>query len=195
MSTPTGDELHHDTGYFRDMYGTEDDPWGFDHRWYERRKYAMSLAALTRPRYRHAFEPGCANGALTELLAPRCDRLVATELIPDVANRARRRLADRAHVTVRCATFPAWWPDDPIDLLVMSEVAYYLREPGLDMAATELRRALADGGEVLAVHYTGETDYPMHGGEVAMWLDGIDVLDRVVLNVDEEFELGVWRRI
>lgn len=56
------------------MYAASDDPWGFDDRWYERRKYALTLAILTRPTYTCAFEPGCANGALTELLQARCDR-------------------------------------------------------------------------------------------------------------------------
>lgn len=194
MSTTSGDELHHDSNYFRRMYGGDADPWGFDRHWYERRKYAVSLAALTKPRYSHAFEPGCANGALTELLAARCDRLVAAELMFDVAERARRRLADQPHVTVECAAFPAWWPEDPIDLLVLSEVAYYLREPGRRSAASELQRLLVPGGEVLSVHYTGETDYPMRGCDVPAWLDELPVLDRVVSHVDDGFELVVWRR-
>lgn len=186
--------LHHDAAYFREMYGTDDDPWGFDRRWYERRKYAVSLASLPRARYSHAFEPGCANGALTELLAPRCDRLVATDLISEVADRARRRLADRPHVTIECAAFPSWWPEEPIDLLVLSEVGYYLREPGRDMAAAELHRRVVPGGDVLTAHYTGETDYPMRGTEVAAWLDRLDGLDRVATHVDEQFEVVVWRR-
>lgn len=194
MSTPDGTRLHHDTEYFRDMYDGDDDPWGFDRRWYERRKYALSLAALPEPRYACAFEPGCANGALTELLAPRCDRLVATDLVPEVAERARRRLVGQPHVTVDCAAFPAWWPDEPIDLLVLSEIAYYLSEPGREVAGAELRRRVAPGGDVLAVHYTGETDYPMRGCEVASWLDRVPGLARVVTYLDDSFELGVWRR-
>jgi hypothetical protein len=34
----------------------------------------------------------------------------------------------------------------------------------------------------------------MRGCDVAAWLDGIDVLDRVVVHLDDGFELAVWRR-
>jgi trans-aconitate methyltransferase len=191
--SPTAD-LHHDPDYFHRMYAADPDPWGFDRRWYERRKYALTLASLPSERYRHAYEPGCANGSLTELLAPRCDRIDATELVPEVAARAGERLRELAHVTVRCAAFPTWWPDDPIDLLVLSEVAYYLRPPGRAVVVDRIRGSLEAGGELVAVHYTGATDYPMQGRDVASWLDGIDVLERVVEHVDAKFDLGIWQR-
>ena len=176
------------------MYAASDDPWGFDDRWYERRKYALTLAILTRPTYTCAFEPGCANGALTELLQARCNRLYSCELVPEVAERARRRLADHAHVDVRGAAFPNWWPDEPIDLLVLSEVAYYLTTPGRCHAERSISTSLLPGGDLIAVHYTGSTDYPMAGTEVADWLDGLDCLERIVRHVDRDFEAGVWQR-
>jgi hypothetical protein len=176
------------------MYAASDDPWGFDDRWYERRKYAVTLAALTRPSYACAFEPGCANGALTELLQARCGRLYACELVPEVADRARRRLAGHAHVDVRCAPFPNWWPDEPIDLLVLSEVAYYLTTLGRSDAERSISTSLLPGGELIAVHYTGSTDYPMGGHAVSTWLDGLDCLERLVRHVDRDFEAGVWQR-
>ena len=49
-------------------------------RWYERRKYAITMAMLPLPRYRHAYEPGCSVGVLTELLAARCDHVTATDV-------------------------------------------------------------------------------------------------------------------
>ncbi len=44
--------------YFDAMYASAADPWGFEDRWYEQRKYAISLAQLPAARYRRAFEPG-----------------------------------------------------------------------------------------------------------------------------------------
>jgi len=63
-----------DAGYFDKIYAISPDPWGFTTRWYEARKYAISLALLPREHYGDAFEPGCSVGVFTELLAPRCDR-------------------------------------------------------------------------------------------------------------------------
>ena len=67
-------------GYFEDMYKAASDPWGFEDRWYERRKYAISVAQLPESRYRSAFEPGCSVGVLTRMLARRCDRLLSCDL-------------------------------------------------------------------------------------------------------------------
>ena len=52
--------------YFDRMYSESVDPWQLQSRWYEQRKYAITLALLPYARYRHAFEPGCSIGVLTE---------------------------------------------------------------------------------------------------------------------------------
>jgi hypothetical protein len=67
-------------GYFDGMYQAAADPWGFEDRWYERRKYAIGLALLPAERYRAAFEPGCSIGVLTRMLAPRCGTLLSCDL-------------------------------------------------------------------------------------------------------------------
>ncbi|MEZ5258236.1 MAG: SAM-dependent methyltransferase [Ilumatobacteraceae bacterium] len=150
--------------------------------------------SAARARYRRAFEPGCANGALTDRLAARCDHVIASELLPDIAARAAERTREHGRVDVVAAAFPGWWPDSSIDLLVLSEIAYYLTESGRDVAARRLAEHLERGGDVVAVHYTGDTNYPMRGDEVARWLDGLEELARVTALIDPSFELGVWTR-
>ena len=66
--------------YFDELYQHSDDPWHLREGWYERRKRSLTLALLPRPRYRNAFEPGCANGELTAELAARCEMLLAADL-------------------------------------------------------------------------------------------------------------------
>ena len=137
--------------YFERLYAASDAPWDFESSWYERRKYALTLAALPRPRYRSAFEPGCSFGELTELLAPRCDALLAYEMIPDVAERARSRFAGRSHVEIQTLAIPEAWPRRALDLVILSEVAYYLSESGLDDLASSLEKNLEPGGHPSAV--------------------------------------------
>jgi hypothetical protein len=185
-----------DARYFADMYATDPDPWGFETRWYEQRKYALTLAGLPKPRYRSAFEPGCSFGVLSEMLAPRCDSLICFELVPEVAARARARLESCEHVKVHALAIPEAWPRDTLDLVVLSEVAYYLDELGIDDVAAAISRTLEPGGHVVAVHYRGKTNYPLSGGDahkalarhlgsftttVATWLEPsfqIDVFER-----------------
>lgn len=181
-------------GYFESMYEGSADPWGFDDRWYERRKYALTLAALPDRRYRRALEAGCANGALTELLAPRCEELFAFDFFDVAAHRTAERMRDSPHVHVLTARYPAYWPHGTGDLVVWSEIAYYLSEATAEQALAGLDRWLEPGGVIVAVHYTGDTDYPRRGADIGPWLDGVDFLARSTALIDPSFELGVWKR-
>jgi SAM-dependent methyltransferase len=180
--------------YFEAMYASGDDPWGFDSRWYERRKYALTVAALPRRRYRRALEAGCANGALTELLAPRCRQLVAFDLMPGPVAKARSRLAGQHHVQVCQANLPHWWPAGSGDLVVWSEVAYYLSDAGLDTALAGLERWLEPHGDLVAVHYTGATNYPQTGDGTHRRVDREIFLQHRNAVVDHQFRIDVWRR-
>jgi hypothetical protein len=57
--------------YFDELYKSSDDPWHLREGWYEHRKRSLTLALLPRPRYRNAFEPGCANGELPPICTKR----------------------------------------------------------------------------------------------------------------------------
>lgn len=186
--------MNHPRTYFDGMYAENDDPWGFETSWYEQRKYALSLAALPAQRYRRALEPGCSNATLTRLLAPRCDELIAFDFVPTIVELARRNVADLGQVSVLQREFPNFWPPGQGDLVVWSEVAYYLDRAGSIEAIDGLRRWLAPGGHLLSVHYTGETDYPRSGSDIGPWLDSQDFLRRVVTATDPLFDLGVWER-
>lgn len=194
MSDDPAEQSHMGTDYFDGMYAGHDDPWGFDDRWYEERKYALTMAALLRPIYERCFEPGCANGALTGRLATRCREVVASDFIEAAIERARRRLEEVDHVTIECKEFPTWWPDGDGDLVIWSEIAYYLNDRGAAEAIRGLERWLRPGGDLVAVHYLGDTNYPRTGASIAVWLDQQDFLERHVEHREADFELAVWRR-
>ena len=181
-------------GYFESMYDGDPDPWGFDTRFYERRKFDLTVAALPRERYRAAFEPGCSNGALTELLAARCDRLTSCDIIAAAVERACDRVRDHAGVTVLEARFPDFWPDGPLDLVVWSEVAYYLDEALLVRALDELDRRLSDDGDLVVVNYTGDTNYPRTADDVDAQIEARGTFERRTSLRDELFRLDVWQR-
>ncbi len=58
------------------------------------------------------------------------------------------------------------------DLIVVSEVGYYLQREDLDRAMTMLAEHQPAGGHLLLVHYTPQVpDYPLTGDEVhEAWL-------------------------
>ena len=154
--------------YFDDLYGRDLDPWRFETSDYERGKYEDTVAALDRPRYGRVLEVGCSIGVLTALLAVRADNLLATDVAEAALAVARRRLDAAPQVRFERAAFPDTAPEGPFDLIVLSEVLYYLSAADLRRAAAAAIERLAPGGEVLLVHWLGETpDYPLTGDEAA----------------------------
>jgi SAM-dependent methyltransferase len=155
--------------YFDRMYASTDDPWQLSTRWYEQRKYAITLALLPRRRYRHAFEPGCSIGTLTALLAQRCDQVSAVDVAAAAVRTADARLRDaglREHVTLARSSLDEPWPDGPFDLLVLSEVAYYLDADALAAVLRRECRRLPPGATVVAAHWRhAVADYPLTGDE------------------------------
>ena len=152
--------------YFDAIYAENPDPWGFETSDYERAKYAATLAALPRARFARGFEPGCANGVLTAQLAPRCDALLAVDVAERALARARQRCAGRKGVTIRAMQVPREWPTGGFDLIVFSEMLYYLSAAELALAAARAAGSLEPDGAVLLVHYVLPTDYPL-GGDTA----------------------------
>ncbi len=154
-------------GYFEQLYATSPDPWDFANSDYEAAKYAATLAALPRDRYSDALEVGCSIGVLTQLLAGRCDRLIALDAAEGALATARSRCAALPGVDLRRMAVPGDWPEGSFDLIMLSEVVYYLDRPDLTRLVGRVRQSLAPAGDVVLVHWTGQTNYPLHGDEAA----------------------------
>ena len=154
-------------GYFDQMYANADDPWGFTSRWYEKRKYALTMAMLPAERYDSAFEPGCSIGVLTRQLAARCDRLLSCDIARAAVTAASQRTADYPHVRVEQRALPADWPDGEFDLIVASEFLYYFGGNDLPAVIDLCQAALRPGGTLLAVHWRHPVaEYPRSGDSV-----------------------------
>ena len=155
-----------DPAYFEQLYRDEPDPWGFDTSPYERAKYAATLSTLPRERYGSAFEVGCANGALTAGLATRCDALLAVDVADAALARARARCDALPHVRIRRMAIPGECPTETFDLVLISEVGYYLSRPDLARLVVLCTEVTASGGHLVLVHWTGPTDYPLTADDV-----------------------------
>ena len=152
---------------FDRMYRDGADPWDFSGSDYEQARYEHTMRSLGRARYLRCFEPGCSIGVLTGLLAERCDRVVACDASVGAIETARTRLAGRSNVELHAAAVPEWWPNGLFDLIVLSEFGYYWDVEGLGLLIDRLFDSLAPGGELIAVHWLGEsTDHLLHGTDV-----------------------------
>jgi cyclopropane fatty-acyl-phospholipid synthase-like methyltransferase len=153
--------------YFDALYRADPDPWKFAASPYERDKYTLTLDAMPKPRYRSALEVGCSIGVLTRSLASRCHTLIAIDAAQTPLLEARRRCADLPGVRFEHMFAPDQWPDGAFELILLSEVVYYLSRDDVGRLAAKVTNSLAQGGSVILVHWTGLTNYPLSGDEAA----------------------------
>ncbi len=149
--------------HFDRLYRDDPDPWNYRTSDYERGKYAATLGALAQPRYQSAIEAGCANGELGARIATRCERYLGLDCAERAVVEARRRLAHLPQARVRRCHLPHAWPKRRADLIVLSEILYYLDPDELRALAGRVQRTLLTGGEIVIVNWTGETDTPLSG--------------------------------
>ena len=159
--------MSHTAESFDRLYELSPDPWDYRGSAYERDKYAHTLAALGPHAYSHALEVGCSIGVFTQVLAARCEQVTAIDFSARALSLAGERLAELDNVTLQQACFPQEVPSGDFDLIVCSEILYYLARASRHAAVEWLRRQLQAGAVVLAVSWRGPgTDEPATGDEV-----------------------------
>lgn len=183
--------------YFDQVYQANDDPWNFRTSAYEAGKYAATLAALPKQKYRKALEIGCSIGVLTKLLVARCENILATDVSQSALDQARERCRDFDNITFKLHQFPQELPDQTFDLVVISEVAYYLSANDWKMAIENLWSKLDSGAQIILVHWLPEVhDYPQTGDEVHQIFG--DLMQKKMQNIfskrEENYRMDVWEK-
>jgi SAM-dependent methyltransferase len=148
------------------FYAGAHDPFNFDSNPYEHAKFDDLLEVIGPGPFGRALEVGCSIGTFTERLAPRCDDLLATDISQAAVERARRRLAGHPNVRVERRTIPGEMPDGRFDLIVCSDVLYYLPTWRLRRTLGLLAGRLAPAGAIVSLHWLGEHGAPVPGDEV-----------------------------
>ncbi|KVV04310.1 MULTISPECIES: class I SAM-dependent DNA methyltransferase [Pseudomonas] len=183
------------TAFFDQLYADNSDPWAFRERWYEQRKRAVTLASLPRQHYPAIFEIGCANGELSAGLAQRTGALLACDAAARAVDLARQRLSHCAHVQVHQSRVPEQWPEHRFDLIVISEVAYYLDAQALKDVLERAINSLAPDGHLLACHWRPPIEgCVLTGDEVHALIHDTLKWPRLVQHLEDDFILEVWGR-
>lgn len=182
--------------YFDHLYDESADPYGLRTRWYEERKRAVLMAALPHPRYARAYEPACGAGELTMDLAMRCDTVLASDFSDKALASARARATGLANVRFERHVLPAGWPcDEPqFDLIVVSELGYFLDAAAMATLASCCARSLAADGVLVACNWRpdfAERALPTEAVHDAFAAIG---LARSVRHEESDFLLELWSR-
>lgn len=177
--------------YFDRLYGSRPDPWEFRSRPYEIRKRALTLACLPSLHYSTVFEPGCSIGVLTSDLASRGDRVLSMDLSALALASAGETVPP--NVELRQGAVPEDWPAESFELVVLSEVGYYLDSGDCRRLG---ERAAAGARDLVAVHWRHPVDdYPLSGDEVHRILAETSArvgMTHLVEHAEHDFLLDVW---
>ena len=183
------------TRHFEQLYEGSADPYAVRTRWYEQRKRDIVLAALPRPRFRRCYEPGCGNGELTAQLAARCDTVLAADFSENALRAARQRTGLLPQVQIAQHVLPQQWPvADRFDLVVLSELLYFLALDAVRSVAQHCARSLAGDGVLIACDWR-----PDFAGRASATVEVHAELAQIGLHAavsheEDDFLLTVWTR-
>jgi len=147
--------------HLQGLYADTSDPWGFAESAYEQGKFAATRAARSKSGYRSAFELGCGNGELAAHLSDICARYTGMDAIATALRAARERVPGARFVQ---GFYPGPLPEGDFDLLILSEVLYFLDPAGLTQLAQDISSRWGDA-EILCVTWLGPTGNPLQGKE------------------------------
>jgi peptidoglycan/xylan/chitin deacetylase (PgdA/CDA1 family) len=137
------------------------DPWAYDSD-YEAVKYEQTLALLPEGFTADALEIACAEGHFTVRLAPRVSRLTAGDISVRALARAQARCITHRNVAFQRLDLNADDIPGPFDLIVCSEVLYYIRD--LAGVVGRILVQLRPGGFFLTAHSRVLVDDPEGAG-------------------------------
>lgn len=169
-----------------------DDPWRLDTSPYERRRLELILACLGRPHYSTVLEIGCSTGQLTEALAKRADEVIAMDASPKALAVAEGRAGSDGVRWVLGAA-PADLPDVDADLVLLSEVGYFLDGPDLLSTLRAARHRLRPDGEIVVANWRRPTErIPLDGTTVQAQAVAMMDLPRRAHYEDADLFVDVW---
>lgn len=177
---------------FERRYRVERDPWGYEQSDYERAKYYETLEACGPGPFREAIELGGSIGIFSAMLAPRCERLLTIDCAPSAVTAARTRLAPYPRARAMVGTLPADLPHRPYDLVVASEILYYLEVAELRRLLVRLRWSIVPGARIVAVHWLPNgPERPLDANRVHATLRRQSWLESLVARATGDYLLDV----
>lgn len=142
-----------DVAGFENKFRANIDPWNYTHSRFERAKRDVLLRACGPSKHGRVLELGCAIGETSRGLHRLALRLLAVDASPTALREAARRTPRNRRIRFKRAILPSQMPRGPFDLIVVSELIYYLRPHCLDPLADRIHAALAPGGTTIILNH------------------------------------------
>ncbi|NRS92914.1 hypothetical protein HNQ03_001998 [Chryseobacterium sp. 16F] len=112
--------------------------------------------------------------------------------------KAEKRCEKLKNVSFRNLNFASELPNDQFDLIVISEVAYYLSPEDWEIAILNLLNILSLHGQVILVHWLPKVhDYPQTGDEVHDTFRNLmsEKMKNIFCDRKENYRIDLWEKL
>lgn len=111
------------------------------------------------------LECACGTGMLTVCIAPKCMRVVATDLSRNMLKKTRKKCASFRNVVCEPADIMnLHYDDNSFDVVLAANVIHLLSEP--ERALSEMCRVCRDGGRLIIPTYVAMPECEMKDAEI-----------------------------
>ena len=179
---------------FDALFAGDPDPWNFKTSSYEREKRAHTIDALDGKHFRKGLEIGCATGVLTRNLAEICDQIIGIDVSERALSIAKDELHGCRNIDLFQGEIPRDWPAGSFDLIVFSEVLYFLNAPEIRTSSKFANRSLLSNGFVLLINWIGPNDLPLDGHEVVHLFTEACKWERDCVMIAPQFRIDRFRK-
>lgn len=178
--------------YFDGMYENSTDPWNFAGSDYELDKYQQTILALGGKYFANALEIGCSIGILTEKIADHCSFLLGVDISEKPIAIARERLKDRNGIQFGIFDIPREYPEGKYDLIMLSEVAYYLSKEDLELSRELIFDSLNSGGTLCLVNWRPQIEgCAFNGDEISRIFTGDPAYTNIYQDIKDNYRIDV----
>ncbi|ACF14311.1 Methyltransferase type 12 [Chloroherpeton thalassium ATCC 35110] len=136
---------------FNWFYKFSSDPFDLEKSDYEAHKFALVAKCVQEIHVKNALDIGCGTGVLTEKISHFCTHILGIDFSTEAIETAKNRCAGQSNIRFLAADIRAFQPPETYDLVLCSEVLYYVGEPDLEKFLGLLHVALSENGRLIVV--------------------------------------------
>lgn len=145
---------------FDELHAADEDPWQLATSAYEAQKRQALLDAMGTG-YRRTLEVGCSIGTLSAELADHSVSVTAIDASQAAIDTAKKRYGKNSQIDFQCLTVPFEWPEGQFDLVVLSEIGYFMAPQQWEETLQRIHTTTDATFTLALCHWLGEIeDWP-----------------------------------
>jgi cyclopropane fatty-acyl-phospholipid synthase-like methyltransferase len=136
---------------FERLYAFDKDPFGCETYAYEQEKFLTIVNELGNHQYSHILDIGCGAGTLTRMLASNALKITAIDFSPKAIKHAKSHPSSANNILYQCHDIRNLSLTESYDIIICSEVLYYLAPEEIDRFCRLLSQFQQKGTPIVTI--------------------------------------------